>query len=181
MAKDTKAIRKAINFLLERGCTLLGDENDDDKYCWHDLSGLTSNGTPFCAEVKDKSVTHLDYGDVMMDKQKEDKFNEQDYFKIFWVFNFYMDGYMGLANTKEKKKKYRRIPTPVTTEFGDHRKELQDVVEYKRFNLFKWSTKEKKYILQKKNWEKNKYKKEENLIANVSRDTTHTDFKVKIA
>ena len=133
---DAKSIAKTIDILKDNGCTGVGDLNTIDKYSTFDISGKTKDGIPFVAEVKDKTVPHNKYNDVMVDKAKLDKFNSQPYFESLLVFNYYSDGYVGIANPSFGYNVIERI-TPVTTEFGDKGMEKQTLISMPQQKLVK--------------------------------------------
>jgi len=133
---DAKSIAKTIDILKDNGCTAVGDLNTIDIFSTWDISGLTPTNTPFVAEIKDKTVPHNKYNDVMIDKAKLDKFNSQPYYESLLAFNFYSDNYVGIANPKDGYKIIERI-TPKTTEFGDRGTERQLLISMPQQKLIK--------------------------------------------
>ena len=133
---DAQSINKTIDILKDNGCTGVGDLNTIDIYSTWDISGFTPTNIPFVAEVKDKTVTHDKYGDVLCDKAKLDEYYKQPFYESLLVFNYYSDGYVGVANPKDGYKVIERI-TPVTTEFGDKGMEKQTLISMPQQRLIK--------------------------------------------
>ena len=133
---DKDSINLVMGILKKNGCSIIGDLNTVDTYSPFDISGVTSDGLPFCAEVKDKACKHDTYGDVMCDLAKVKKYQESPLYLKMLVFNKFSDGYMGIGNPDAGYQVIKR-QTPITTEFSEKGTEVQELASMKQLRLIK--------------------------------------------
>lgn len=137
---DKQAENKAVEILLQKGCTAVGNLNTIDQYSTYDISGLTDEKIPFVAEVKNRDIPHDQYGDVFCDEEKIRKFQKDDNYQKMLVFNFYSDGYYAVANPIKDGYTVQRRKCPRTTRFGNQGTEWQLTASMKQKHLKKYTT-----------------------------------------
>lgn len=142
---DKPSLDKVMVLLEQLGLKGLGNLNTLETFGGTfsniDLSGL-SKETQVCMEVKERNISHSDFGDVLCDKAKLDKFlTDEEYkrFEIFRVCMLYNDGYLAFGNPHLGYDIEYHKKMPKTTRFGNKGTEYQDVIHMNQDRLYKWN------------------------------------------
>ena len=126
--ESTRKSEDYIQTELEKyGCTNVGNFNDIFYKSPLDLSGLTAEGIPFVAEVKQRTYELYDKRfngkyDVFCEELKIRKFHTDKRFTFarkMLVFNIYKDGYYAVGNPIKYGYTITDKNCPDTTDFGE--------------------------------------------------------------
>lgn len=149
-----ESTRKSEDFiqtvLEERGCTKVGNFNDIYDKSPLDLSGLTSEGIPFVAEVKNRTYNLRDKDDVFCEELKVRKYHTDKRFSFaqsMLVFNIYKDGYFAVGNPIKQGYTVKELDCPDGTDYGTGEYKRTRCISIPRANEYK--------ILVPRDWKKN--------------------------
>ena len=143
--ESTRKSEDYIQTELEKyGCTNVGNLNDIYYKSPLDLSGLTAEGIPFVAEVKQRTYTlhdkRLPKEDVFCEELKVRKFHTDKRFtkhQSMLVFNIYKDGYYAVGNPIKEGYSVDDQFCPDTTDFGEGEYSKKRCISMKRLRVRK--------------------------------------------